>query len=333
MFKTKLNILFFVESVRLANLAKKNRMKLKNPFQHIILFNLLQQKVFPLNPKLPNLSVIRDSQKFHINYPKGGLLENTSPSRSHLINVLPSNVEPQIKDLRRSVETEGSLLGGVKSTVFLRKIGGPTNYNSVETLKTNTYLPLLSLQNKVRTSFLKKNLITTLFTLQLSHTINSPIFFKLCAAKLIPIFLKYHITYIFKKFKRYGVFFGGPVKLMEFVLISFLTIISKDLNYFTVWLKGKFESVFYRKHKKLLYLIKLFFVNYVSIYLNMFRCRGFYLRIKGKIGVGGNSKKKRYLVKIGKHSLTSKRLKFTNHIGVIRTLVGTLGVKVALFYA
>jgi len=208
-----------------------------------------------------------------------------------------------------------------------------TNHSGLNTLKNHTYLPLLSLQNKVRTSFLKKNLITTLFTLQLSQNINSPLFFKLCSAKLIPIFFNYHITYIFKKFKRYGVFFGGPTKLMEFVIISFLTIISKDLNYFNVWLKNKFEGVFYRKHKKLLYLIKLFFINYVSIYLNMFRCHGFYLKIKGKIGVGGNSKKKRYLVRIGKHSLTSKSLKFTNQISVIRTLVGTLGVKLALFYA
>lgn len=64
----------------------------------------------------------------------------------------------------------------------------------------------------------------------------------------------------------------------------------------------------------------------------MFKCCGFYLKIKGKIGVGGNSKKKRYLVRVGRHSLTTKNLKFNNHIGIIRTLVGTLGVKITLFY-
>jgi hypothetical protein len=97
-------------------------------------------------------------------------------------------------------------------------------------------------------------------------------------------------------------------------------------------LKKKFESLFYKKHKRLLYLIKLFFNNYVLIYLPTFKCLGFYFKLRGKIGVGGNSKKKAYLIKIGNNSLTTKKLKVNFKGGNIRTLVGTLGFTLMLFF-
>jgi hypothetical protein len=56
------------------------------------------------------------------------------------------------------------------------------------------------------------------------------------------------------------------------------------------------------------------------------------LKVRGKIGVGGNSKKKKYLIKLGKHSLTNKKLLFSVYRGKIRTLVGVMGFTISLFY-
>jgi hypothetical protein len=116
------------------------------------------------------------------------------------------------------------------------------------------------------------------------------------------------------------------------VFVVFLTVISKDLGFFKNWFILKFEGLYYRKHKKLLYLIKLFLSNQMAVYLSLFKCIGFYLKVRGKIGVGGNSKKRRYSVKIGRCSLTTKSLKFNSYYGSIRTLVGSLGVALAIFY-
>jgi hypothetical protein len=70
----------------------------------------------------------------------------------------------------------------------------------------------------------------------------------------------------------------------------------------------------------------------MSVYLPFFKCVGFFLKIRGKIGVGGNSKKRRYSIKIGRCSLTTKSLKFNLYSGSIRTLVGSLGLNLAIFY-
>jgi len=145
---------------------------------------------------------------------------------------LYSNNTYCVKSMHHVVSYSANILNKLDLRFNLLTEGRVTNHNSLQIMRNKAYLPLLSLQNKVKTSFLKKSLITNLFTLQLSQNINSPLFFKLCSAKLIPTFFTHHISYIFKKFKRYGVFFGGPTKLMEFVIISFLTIISKDLTFF-----------------------------------------------------------------------------------------------------
>jgi hypothetical protein len=184
-----------------------------------------------LNPYLTN--VVGDTL---LNYFKVSLLQ-TYFLNHQFSNTLAYTKGPGFVGERPTIvpiQVDNHTLNKINVFSKVTNQGSITNQSGLDVLKSHTYLPLLSLQNKVRTSFLKKNLITTLFTLQLSQNINSPLFFKLCSAKLVPIFFNYHITYIFKKFKRYGVFFGGPTKLMEFVIISFLTIISKDLNYFNV---------------------------------------------------------------------------------------------------
>jgi hypothetical protein len=49
-------------------------------------------------------------------------------------------------------------------------------------------------------------------------------------------------------------------------------------------------------------------------------------------GVGGNSKKRRYTIKLGSNSLTRKSIKFNYYKGIIRTPVGVLGFRLLLHY-
>ena len=109
-------------------------------------------------------------------------------------------------------------------------------------------------------------------------------------------------------------------------------LLSKDVNYFYKWFIKVFEKNFYRKHKKLLYTLKLFFKNYLFIYFKFFNCLGFLLKIKGKISVGGNSKKRSYMIKLGSSSLSKKNIKFNFYKGLVRTSVGVLGFKLFLHF-
>lgn len=231
MFKTNLSFLylkyFFLFRAKSGGFYTPSLQPLTNK---LIGFSVYQYKGSTLDLENFKANLGLSVGKNYFNFFKNTLLLNYL-SKTQSLSMYPSyfhNTEVIFKKVGRNTNTLGRL--GIRLNLVTE--GCVTNYGSLQTIKNNTYLPLLSLQNKVKTSFLKKSLITNLFTLQLSQNINSPLFFKLCAAKLIPTFFTHHISYIFKKFKRYGVFFGGPTKLMEFVIISFLTIISKDLTFF-----------------------------------------------------------------------------------------------------
>ena len=57
-----------------------------------------------------------------------------------------------------------------------------------------------------------------------------------------------------------------------------------------------------------------------------------YINIKGKLGVSGNAKKRRYFLCFGKHSITKKTMKYSySHVNVW-TYTGNLGLGFYLFF-
>jgi len=70
------------------------------------------------------------------------------------------------------------------------------------------------------------------------------------------------------------------------------------------------------------YLKRLFLV-----YRRYTSCVGLYLRIKGKIAVTGNARKRSFIVKLGKRSFTQKTLKIHYTDFFLLTESGILGVK------
>jgi len=207
-----------------------------------------------------------------------------------------------------------------------------SNYSYVSGLSGLIFKQGLLKQAKSKKFFLKKSFITTFFMFKVLNSLNKYTTLKIESLRFSNLFFKNHVGLAIKKFKKYATFFGGLPRLVEFVSIIFITMISKDIEFFRCWFIQKFESMYYRRHKKFLYLIKLFICNYMSVYLSLFKCSGFFLKVRGKIGVGGNSKKRRYSIRIGECSLTSKSLKFNIYRGNIRTLVGVLGISLSIFY-
>ena len=83
---------------------------------------------------------------------------------------------------------------------------------------------------------------------------------------------------------------------------------------------------FFSKHiyKIICYSKKIFF------YKN--NVRGFFFNIRGKLGVSGNSKKRKYSFVIGKISRTKKNLRMLTEQSTIRTKTGVLGFRIVLTY-
>lgn len=204
-----------------------------------------------------------------------------------------------------------------------------TYINFILNKRLNKFFSAQKLKKKLN---LNKNLINNYLFFKFSNLSKNMFFIKLNKLNFNSLVYKYYIYTISKKFKKYSTLLEGYSKVIEVISIVFLMLISKDTNFFYRWFIKIFEKVFYKKHKRILYFLKLLFLNYISIYMNLFKCTGYCFNIKGKLGVGGNSKKRRYGLKIGINTLTTKDVKFTFNKGIVRTSVGVLGFKQVLHY-
>lgn len=118
-------------------------------------------------------------------------------------------------------------------------------------------------------------------------------------------------------------------EMIELLLISF---IKKDITIFKNWFRIIMEKLHFKKHKKLLYLLKYMFLKFLWKYFIILGCLGFKLSVSGKIGVSGNSKTRTWILKWGAFSLTKKSIKLDYIQDVIRTNTGVLGFNFFLTY-
>ena len=66
--------------------------------------------------------------------------------------------------------------------------------------------------------------------------------------------------------------------------------------------------------------------------MHLFNCKGFYFLLKGKIGVTGNAKKRKYSFLSGNFSWTNKTLKMSFNKVDIRTHTGALGARFCITF-
>ena len=121
-----------------------------------------------------------------------------------------------------------------------------------------------------------------------------------------------------------------PLKnIIEIFLIFF---IKKDVSLLSNWLKNTMEGIYYKNHKKFLNLFKMLF-SFLFKYLNShFLVKGIFFRLKGKIGLGGNSKKKKFNLNLGSFSLSKKFNKIDYSKNSIKTVSGMLGFCLFIFF-
>lgn len=90
------------------------------------------------------------------------------------------------------------------------------------------------------------------------------------------------------------------------------------------------ESVHFKSHRGLLFQLSKFFLSSAGYFEASLGVRGLRIRISGKIGVGGNSKKRVSSIDTQGCSYASKRSRFSLFQGQARTTVGALGILVVI---
>lgn len=116
------------------------------------------------------------------------------------------------------------------------------------------------------------------------------------------------------------------------IAILYYSLLLKDSSILTNFLKTSMEPLNIKLHKKVLYGIKKLIRDVFKPVFNLLGVKGLFLTIKGKLGVSGNAKKRRYFFFFGVHSITTRVLKMDCKFTTISTYTGVLGMKFIIFF-
>jgi hypothetical protein len=122
------------------------------------------------------------------------------------------------------------------------------------------------------------------------------------------------------------------ISVQTFLAFVFSVFLSKDIVLFKNFLKYTLEATSFPKHKKYLYTLRVILNLVFDLTGKQFNMLGIYIKIKGKIGVGGSLKKKIFVFKKGVFSFTKKNQKINYTRDAIRTYSGVLGFEAYIAY-
>jgi len=135
-----------------------------------------------------------------------------------------------------------------------------------------------------------------------------------------------------RKLRRAKFLADGGVTASALLQLMATSLYTKDTVLLKNGLKAILEKLHFKDQKKFLYTMKQVIRVLFSSYYSVLNCSGIMLQIKGKIGVGGASKKRKYTIKFGRFSFSQKSQKLTYSQEIIKTYAGVLGFELYLSF-
>ena len=161
---------------------------------------------------------------------------------------------------------------------------------------------------------------------------NKKIIFNLNKNNFKFIDLSIYYFLIFSKFKKFFFLKEINIHIKSFIFFLFFFLFSKDIILFKNYIKYCLEIINLKKHKRFFYNLKIFFNLIFNILSFQLSILGLYIKVKGKIGIGGNLKKRKFLYKWGNFSFTKKCQKLNYFKDNIKTYSGVLGLQIYITY-
>jgi hypothetical protein len=125
---------------------------------------------------------------------------------------------------------------------------------------------------------------------------------------------------------------GHRFFLEEALHIIHIGFTLKDAKIITIWLKAIIQRISFWKTRFIFRFIKYLFNNYFIYLFSFLGVKGLKLKLKGKISVAGNSRKRAILYRVGKTTHSTVNLKVLHQISLITTFTGVMGLQLWLFY-
>lgn len=134
------------------------------------------------------------------------------------------------------------------------------------------------------------------------------------------------------KLNRFFFRFDKQVKINFFLTLVYIALSSKDLTLLMNILEHYLLRLKFWQHRGFFifftYILKYYFID-IFPELGL---KGVQFEVKGKISVGGNSRKRKILIKILQAAKANYSLKTKYQFRSVKTLAGALGLKLWLYY-
>lgn len=126
-----------------------------------------------------------------------------------------------------------------------------------------------------------------------------------------------------------------PILQLNRVAANLLGAIStvllfKECSALATFIRHLFQKVHYSKHKPYFGFVNQLVNDVLRGEINKFACLGIRIVFRGKLGVGGNSRKSALKYSIGVFSSSTKAIKINRALSTIRTKTGTVGFSITL---
>lgn len=125
---------------------------------------------------------------------------------------------------------------------------------------------------------------------------------------------------------------GPKFFLNESLRIFLLALKNKDPNLLINWIKTMLYRMSFWKYRVLFRYVKHVIKNLFEPKFGFFGLRGFKLKLKGKISVGGNSRTRTLLIRIGRTSNSCFNNKVTHSSTLIYSFTGVMGFNVWIYF-
>jgi hypothetical protein len=163
---------------------------------------------------------------------------------------------------------------------------------------------------KSKKSFFNKNLKNHFF------------FLNVFVVSFLEFFFKTSVIFNLKKgtnklilkqisFRKFAVkYFKKNLKTTKQIIgVIYYSLLLKDSSIFVNFFKKIIENLNIKLHKKLFLGLRKLLKDFFKPIFSFLGVKGVFLNVKGKIGVSGSAKKRRYFFYFGEHSITSRTLK------------------------
>jgi hypothetical protein len=118
---------------------------------------------------------------------------------------------------------------------------------------------------------------------------------------------------------------GGRFFLEEAIHIIHLSFLLKDPIIIATWFKAMILRISFWRTRSIFRFMKYLLNNYFIHVFSDLGFKGFKVVLKGKISVGGNSRKRSIRYRVGETSYSKVGLKVLNHFQTINTFTGVMG--------